>query len=266
MAMKFISRLIVLSVVCLIVACATPTAKPSDSSAAAREYSATEKTERKTRDTVVDTKQFMPVSAVNAEGKKLPYKAQPNPYLSPSIHVSEDSLRKFDQAQQAFNRGDLSSADILLRDLAAIEKAVAGPKLWRGKVAEEKGDAEFAGGFYREAIAINPNNVNAYLALARVERQQGEFVSAQNTYAQALGVWKDFPEGHFNLAVLYDLYMNKPLLAQYHMEAYVFLTQGKNPKASGWLQELRHRTGEYDSLVDASMFGDMVVAEEGNLQ
>lgn len=265
MAMKFISRLVILLAVCLIAACATPATKPSNSHSTAQEGVVSDDVERNSQVAVVDTKKFVPVSAVNTEGKKLPYKIQGNPYLNVSTHVSADSLRQFDQARQAFDRGDLTSADILLRDLTEIDRHVAGPKVWLGKIAEKKDDPKAARAFYSEAIAINPDNINAYLALARVEREQGNFVLAQNTYAQVLDVWEDFPEAHFNLAVLYDLYMNKPFLAQYHMEAYVFLDQGKNPKAAGWLQELQRRTGEHESLVDASMVGEVIVAE-GEIQ
>ena len=64
-----------------------------------------------------------------------------------------------------------------------------------------------------------------------------------STYAEALSVWEDFPEAHLNLAVLYDIYLNDPLQAQQHMEAYQFLTEEKDAKTAEWLQEIQSRTG-----------------------
>ena len=77
---------------------------------------------------------------------------------------------------------------------------------------------------YEEAIRINKDNVNAYLRLALAQRELGEFILAQNTYSEALAIWPDFPEAHLNLSILYDLYLNHPIRAQEHMEAYQFLT------------------------------------------
>jgi len=74
-------------------------------------------------------------------------------------------------------------------------------------------------------------------------RLQGKFIQSQNVYAKSLALWKDFPEAHLNLGILYDIYLNKPLAGQQHMEAFQFLSDSKKHEVTEWLSEIRTRTG-----------------------
>jgi hypothetical protein len=71
----------------------------------------------------------------------------------------------------------------------------------------------------------------------------GNFTQSKRIYADVLKIWKDFPEAHLNLGVLYDVYLNDNIKAQKHIEAYQFLTGGRNEEVAGWLLEIQGRTG-----------------------
>jgi Flp pilus assembly protein TadD len=129
-----------------------------------------------------------------------------------------------------------------------------------GVIAEKEEKYDEAIGHYRKAISVNEKNVNAYLALGLVQRKQGHFADAHTTYVEALDVWRDFPEAHLNLAILYDLYVNQPEQAQRHYEAYQFLTGGKDRKVHKWLVEVKQRTGIDRSFIDIPPKGVAEVA------
>ena len=114
----------------------------------------------------------------------------------------------------------------------------------------QKDDLKGAESLYRAALIINPDNINAAIGLAKVQRQQGHYLDAQNSYANALSRWPDFPEAHANLAVLYDLYLNNAELAQQHMEAYLFLNGYRDKQVLQWFEELKQRTGITGSIID----------------
>ena len=120
-----------------------------------------------------------------------------------------------------------------------------------GNIAVEEKQLKLAQDHYKQALKITPGNINAYIALARAQRLMGEFDVAQNTLAQVLSIWKDCPEAHLNLGVLYDLYLNQPTKAQQHIEAYLFLNQYKDQKAIAWFNEIQSRTGIEKSFIDA---------------
>jgi len=192
----------------------------------------------------------LPRQAYDANGGKIPYKPQPNPYTSGDTAVPTEARAMYVAASARLSEGNLSSARTRFEQLAEKYPDLSGPWVGLGKVAEREGKYEEAIGHYRKAISLNRNNVNAYIALGLAQRKHGRFSDAQDSYLAALVVWKDFPEAHLNLAILYDLYGNQAEAAQKHYEAYTFLTGGKDEKAFKWLAEVRQRTGIAQSFID----------------
>ena len=192
---------------------------------------------------ILPTQEFIPEIKVDKEGNKLPYVAAENPYVVAKNKVKKESVVGFIKAKRLFDSEDYENAQLAFTSLAEADKKISGPWVFLGDIASTKGDLEGAEVNYQQALAVNPKNVNAYLRLALAQRQQGKFIAAQNSYAEALNLWPDYPEAHLNLAVLYDIYINNPVLAQKHFEAYQFLTFGKNNQVALWLDELQQRTG-----------------------
>ncbi|TQV76939.1 tetratricopeptide repeat protein [Aliikangiella marina] len=195
------------------------------------------------------TVQFIPQRTKDAEtGLLVPYVAELNPYTTQSSRIDVDSVKNFIAAKNAVQNGNLKQAKLLLNKITLNDAELSGPWVVLGDIARQQNDSETAIASYKKAIEINLDNVNAYIRLAILQRELGQFIDSQNTYSWALSRWKDFPEAHLNLAVLYDIYLNKPLKAQRHMEAYLFLTEGKNKRHTKWLEEIQSRTGEAINL------------------
>ncbi|TQV74281.1 tetratricopeptide repeat protein [Exilibacterium tricleocarpae] len=193
----------------------------------------------------MDTTGYIPQRSTDEEtGQLLPYQPAPNPYTALKGRISTKHVQQFVQARQALQVGDLARSKQLLEALTKADTDLSGPWVMLGDIAVQQQQLDEAIGHYAKAIEVNEVNVNAYLKLAKTQRLRGNFVPAQNTYAKALSVWPDFPEAHLNLAVLYDIYLNKPLPAQRHMESYQFLTGGRDKARAQWLAELQQRTGQ----------------------
>ncbi len=192
---------------------------------------------------LASTLAYIPVPEIDESGAVLPYEPQTNPYLSQRGRIDKESVLGFIEARRTLKAGDLERTRDLLLKLTVSDDELSGPWVMLGDIALEQDDYTLAAEQYLKAISINDSNVNAYLRLAKVQRLQGKFLVAQNTYARVLSIWPDFPEAHLNLAVLYDIYLNQPLRAQKHMEAYQFLTGSKNQVVAGWLDEIQQRTG-----------------------
>jgi tetratricopeptide (TPR) repeat protein len=146
--------------------------------------------------------------------------------------------------------GNLKGARVRLLGMTTKYPTLSGPWVKLGQIAEKRKKYDEAVKDYTNAINANRNNVNAYIALALLQRNLGKFTAAQKAYLDVLAIWKDFPEAHLNLAILYDLYMNRPEYAQKHYEAYEFLTGGKDTNVHKWLVEIRQRTGIQYSFID----------------
>lgn len=198
---------------------------------------------------MIDATRYIPTRIRDEEtGELVPYIAMSNPYTQQKGRIDSESVSMFVSARNAFQTSATEKAKKLLEALVSKDDSLAGPWVLLGEIAQLDKQNEDAIKHYAKAIEVNPDNVNAYLRLAKLQREQGQFLHAQNTYVKALSIWKDFPEAHLNLAVLYDVYLNKVLLAQRHLEAYQFLTQGKNKHTSKWLSEIQQRTGKAITL------------------
>lgn len=192
----------------------------------------------------------LPRLAYNQAGEKLPYIQQPNPYVTETTTIPADARSTFVVASYLLRDGNLKDARTQFKKLTEKYPTLSGPWFKLGAIAEKREKYDEAVKYYEKAISVNRNNVNAYIALGLLHRRQGYFSDAQNTYIKALNVWNDFPEAHLDLAILYDLYLNKPEAAQKHYEAYYFLTSGRDEKVHKWLVEVRRRTGIERSFID----------------
>ncbi|MGH1487062.1 MAG: tetratricopeptide repeat protein [Cellvibrionaceae bacterium] len=189
------------------------------------------------------TLEFIPKLKVNKKGQVIPYKATVNPYLKKRGVIGKPSIDAFIQAKRAYKTGEYSQAKTLLNGLLETNPKLSGPWVLLGDVALAEEDLESAKDNFSRAITVNKQNVNAYIRLAKVQRMLGEFTQAKGVYAAVLDIWKDFPEAHLNLGVLYDVYLNDNVKAQKHIEAYQFLTGGRNEEVAAWLLEIQGRTG-----------------------
>lgn len=199
---------------------------------------------------VTDTSATLPVQEYSADGKKVAYVAAPNPYLAAPSEVPPAAVAAFRTASQLMADEKYRDARKAFWAMTNDYPTLSGPWVKLGEIAALREDPERAEKAFRKALEINPENVNAYMALALHQRRKGDFAGARETYLTALGLWKDFPGAHLNLAILYDLYLNQPEQAQPHYEAYDFLTGGNDPKVGNWLIEVRRRTGIETSFID----------------
>ncbi|WP_143247454.1 tetratricopeptide repeat protein [Agaribacterium haliotis] len=189
------------------------------------------------------SEQFIPQIQYDKQNLPLPYEAEANPYSRQQGRIDKQAIVQFIDAQRQFDAGKLDLALSQAQALTETEPKLSGPWLIIGNVAAEREQLDKAQQAYSSAIDTNAKNVNAYLRLALTQRRSGEYLLAQNTLVRALETWPDFPEAHLNIAVLYDIYLNHPIRAQRHYEAYQFLSHGKDAEANKWLAEVQSRTG-----------------------
>ena len=72
---------------------------------------------------------------------------------------------------------------------------------------------------------------------------RGHSADAADAYEHALAADANFAPAHRNLGVLLDLYLGDPERALTELERYKELT-GEEKPVSGWIAELRQRTGK----------------------
>lgn len=199
--------------------------------------------------TLSSTLEYLPAPKADKDGISIPYVPAENPYVLQKGKIKKESIAKYIEATRATKHKQYAQAEVLLKEITAEDKNLSGPWVLLGDIATEQNNYEKAIIDYQKALQVNDKNINAYLRLAKALRMKGEFLKAQNTYAKTLVLWRDCPEAHLNLAVLYDVFLNHPLRAQKHMEAYQYLTDGEDKDIANWLVEIQQRTGVPAGLI-----------------
>lgn len=166
----------------------------------------------------------------------------PNPYLENRRSVPAAAKQQFELANAAIQQGKWSEAEAVLKRLTSRYPELSGPHLNLGIVylRTERPD-ELAEQQFSRAIAVNPNNLQAYNRLANLKRRQGLFQEAEDYYQRALEVWPQHPASHLNIGILYDLYLSDLVKAQHHYEMYQSLLPEPDRQVAGWLVDIKRR-------------------------
>ena len=167
--------------------------------------------------------------------------ATPNPYLQNPPKLGDQLQASFNEAVAAMQQKQWDKAEVTLKQLAEKNPKLSGIYLNLGIVYRNKGDTAKAVEEFNRAIATNPKNLDAYNQLAVLKREAGDFSAAENLYLKALTVWPFYPEGHKNIAILYDLYLSKPEQALPHYQAYQQLLTAPDKQVDSWVAELQRR-------------------------
>jgi Flp pilus assembly protein TadD len=167
--------------------------------------------------------------------------ATPNPYLQNPPKLSDQVQAGFNEAVAAMQQKKWDQAEIALKQLTEKNPKLSGIYLNLGIVYRNKGDATKAASEFNRAITTNPKNLDAYNQWAVLKRESGDFLAAENLYQKALAVWPFYPEGHKNIAILYDLYLGKPEQALPHYLAYQQLLITPDKQVDSWVAELQRR-------------------------
>jgi tetratricopeptide (TPR) repeat protein len=169
--------------------------------------------------------------------------ATPNPYLQHRPSVSAQVTQTFNAATQAMRNKQWAQAQSLLQKIIAVDPKLSGAHLNLALVYSAQGDLTAAEKSFNAALQANPDNLDAYNQLAILKREAGDFPAAEKLYLTALQHWGFHPASHKNIAILYDLYLNKPEQALPHYEAYLQLVGGEDKQVISWIADLQRRLG-----------------------
>jgi Flp pilus assembly protein TadD len=233
--MKFNKPLLAaLLVLGVLSSCGSNPEKPADNKVIAKAPSAVSKTEGEAEKPAA-VKVAIPSSVLPAGP------ATSNPYLQNPQKFSEQVEVNFRDAVASMQQKNWDHAEAVLKQLAEKNPKLSGVQLNLGIVYRNKGDTEKAAAAFERAINANMKNVDAYNQLAVLKREAGDFVAAEGLYQKALNIWPFYPEGHKNIAILYDLYLGKPEQALPHYQAYQQLLASPDKQVDSWVADLQRR-------------------------
>lgn len=154
---------------------------------------------------------------------------------------AQDGVKELERAIKLIKEGKVGQAEANLEHLVSLRKDLpeayfnlGWARFQLGKHAQVLLDVQ-------SGLRLKPRMVNGWLLLALAEREMGQFAEAEASYLAALAIDSKHAPLHWNLGVLYDLYLQKPVLALARYRAYQSLQAVPDTKVAGWIAVIERR-------------------------
>ncbi len=138
------------------------------------------------------------------------------------------SARDFDKAKQLFER--------FIRKNPSLSGAFVNLAL----IAFREEDYVKANRLIDRAIKLNPRQAPAYHLRAQLHLKNGEIKQARQDYLKTIELRPDYTNAHYNLALLYDIFLQDIALAIEHYSIYLSLLNKEDEQTREWITHLRN--------------------------
>ncbi len=153
--------------------------------------------------------------------------------------VAED-IRLYRDALSALNDNQLERAEATLTTLISRRAELAGPWANLGLIYIRKNNLPKAEESLTHALERNPQMAQAYNLLGYIEKKKGNINKAKDYYLQAIANKPDYANAHYNVALLYDIYLQDVPSAIKHYKQYLVITNHQDKQTADWVIELEN--------------------------
>jgi len=150
---------------------------------------------------------------------------------------------EYTQAVAKLEAGDLDEARKALLQMTREYPDLAGPYANLGLLYQRQGDNKAAAAAFDTALALKPDSGRIYNAAALFYRSVGRFADAEAAYLRAIRYAPDFADPLLNLAILYDLYLDRPAQAIKYYRRYLAMSDKSDKQVKLWLADAQRRAG-----------------------
>jgi Tfp pilus assembly protein PilF len=153
-------------------------------------------------------------------------------------NLAADEIQRYREAITYLDENRLDRAEDLLADIISQRPELAGPRVNLALVQIKSNQLDKAEKTLRLALDRNPNMPQAYNLLGYIEKQRGNILKAKEDFQRAIEGKPDYAIAHYNIALLYDIYLQEIPNAIQHYKRYLELTGNEDKDTINWVGEL----------------------------
>jgi len=185
-----------------------------------------------------------PVSSKNSKSTSSSAPSETTAASTPApVVIPPEAQSKFTRAMNQVYAGKVDEGALLLEQVASSYPTLSVPYINEGLMYLKANQFEAAERALKHAVERDAKSAVANNYLGVAQRNLGKFKDAEASYQAALAADDNYAAAHLNLAVLYDLYLQKPEQALPHYDRYMELVPAPDTKIAGWVKEIRTRMG-----------------------
>lgn len=186
-----------------------------------------------------------PAGAERGDGNR-PVQAQ-----AEATEVPPEVLTMYEQAVAVMASGDFLDAELRLKEFILRYPRYPGAYVNLAIIHLGNDDAEAARAAIDAALMIDPDYPPALNQNGVLLRKTGKFLEAEAAYLKAVTADPDYALAHYNLGVLYELYLQRLDDALQHFEQYQDLV-GEDEQVEKWITDLRRRVAASQRTANAA--------------
>lgn len=152
--------------------------------------------------------------------------------------ATESDILAFRKAITHLNNNKLEDARSLLIEFIDDHPALAGPWANIGLIYIKENKLDKAIEVLDKALTLNPKLAQAHHLRGYIESKKSNFLQAEKYYKKAIELNPDYSIAHYNLALLYDIYLQDVANAVQHYKMYLKLIKNKDKKTIDWVEQL----------------------------
>ncbi len=152
---------------------------------------------------------------------------------------SIQELQLYKSAIIALNNNELDKAEQLFITMSERQPHIAGSWANLALISIKKVNLAQAEIYAKTALAKNPNMAQALNLSGYLAQKKGEINKAKSYYLQAISHKSDYALAHYNLALLFDVYLQDIAKAIEHYQFYLAYSEQKDENTKNWLEGLK---------------------------
>ena len=156
-----------------------------------------------------------------------------------TITASGEVIALYRQAITELNNNQLEKAEISFLEMIKLQPDLAGPWANLALLYIKQKQYDKAEQNIQAALKRNPGMAQALNLRGYIESTKGHINKAKELYEKAITSKPDYALAHYNLALLYDVYLQNIPKAIEHYQRYLTLIEDKDPKTKDWVEELK---------------------------
>lgn len=157
-----------------------------------------------------------------------------------ALEAAPEAQGLFQQAVAVLAAGDYVEAELRFEEFILQYPNFPGAHVNLAIVHAKNGDEKAAEDSITDALILDPRHAQALNQLGMLLRRQGKFEEAEAAYLRAIDAAPDYALAHYNLGVLYELYLRRLELALAHYERYQAVG-GDDAAVEKWIVDLKRR-------------------------
>lgn len=146
---------------------------------------------------------------------------------------------KYEQGVEAMSVRDYSTAQRIFSEFVRENPQMAGAYTNLALIHFENEEYDQALKLVEPAIELNNRQSQAYNLRAQLSIINGEVLKARDDYLKAIELNPKYTNAQYNLALLYDVYLQDVKLALQHYEIYMSLITLPDETTQSWIEHLQ---------------------------